>query len=59
MTTIPTTTRPIDLPDPIDANYRHNQTPTKDHPALADPEGLALVQAIHDRKAASEGGGQT
>ena len=26
-----------------------------DHPALADPEGLALVQAIHDRKKKTPG----
>ncbi|MGY4543276.1 hypothetical protein ACVWY0_003209 [Arthrobacter sp. UYNi723] len=42
MTVVPTTTRDIYLPD------------EPDHPALADPEGIALVQAIHDRKA--EGG---
>lgn len=44
---IPTSSRPIiiDEPDP------------EEHPALADPEGRSLVQAILDRKA--EGGGQT
>ena len=56
MTTIPTTTRPIDLPDPFDPNYRHTHAPPDDHPALADPEGLALVQAIHDRKNATKAG---
>lgn len=38
MTVVPTSTRDIYLPD------------EPDHPALADPEGIALVQAIHDRK---------
>lgn len=42
---IPTSSRPIIIDEP------------DDNPALADPEGIALVQAIHDRKA--EGGGQT
>lgn len=37
---IPTSSRPIIIDEP-------------DHPALADPEGIALVQAIHDRKANS------
>ncbi|WP_157769021.1 hypothetical protein [Pseudarthrobacter sulfonivorans] len=40
--TIPTSTRTIIIDEP-------------DHPALADPEGIALVQAIHDRKAEKEG----
>ncbi|MEJ1195061.1 hypothetical protein [Pseudarthrobacter sp. CCNWLW207] len=35
--TIPTSSRPIIIDEP-------------DPPALADPEGMALVQAIHDRK---------
>lgn len=38
--TMPTSSRPIIINEP-------------DHPALADPEGIALVKAIHDRKALS------
>ena len=38
MTIVPTTTRDIYLPDELD------------HPALADREGIELVQAIHKRK---------
>lgn len=38
---IPTSSRPIIIDEP-------------DHPALADPEGIALVKAIHDRKARGE-----
>lgn len=38
---IPTSSRPIIIDEP-------------DPPALADPEGIALVQAIHDRKAKGE-----
>ena len=38
---IPTSSRPIIIDEP-------------DIPALADPEGIALVQAIHERKAISE-----
>lgn len=40
--TIPTSSRPIIIDEP-------------DHPALADPEGIELVQAILDRKAETEG----
>ncbi|WP_272927709.1 hypothetical protein [Pseudarthrobacter sp. ATCC 49987] len=40
--TIPTSSRPIIIDEP-------------EHPALADPEVIALVQAIHDRKAEKEG----
>lgn len=39
--TIPTSSRPIIIDEP-------------DIPALADPEGIALVQAIHNRKARGE-----
>lgn len=44
MTTVPTTTRDIYLPD------------EPDHPALADRKGIELVQAIHDRKNATKAG---
>jgi hypothetical protein len=40
--TIPTSSRPIIIHEP-------------DPAALSDPEGIELVQAIHDRKAEKEG----
>jgi hypothetical protein len=44
MKTVQTTTRPIHLPEDEDAASTLEA-------ALNDPEGRALVQAIHDRKA--------
>lgn len=54
MTTVPTTTRPIHLPNPIDPNWRQGTTMADctacEHPVIIPEEMKATVTEIHTCK---------